>query len=116
MSWSAGPMAKSASLSGPHTTTGECGACPKTTNAPGAGRTRGDRPRPASPRRGSKLTGFEAYMVTCAGCPYGTFGQRAGIQRSSVTPVYRHSHTRAHIQTLYYGSRNGRGTARLLSG
>lgn len=22
-------------------------------------------------------------MVTCAGCPYGTFGQRTGIQRSS---------------------------------
>ena len=27
-------------------------------------------------------------MVTCAGCPYGTFGQRTGIQRSSVIPVY----------------------------
>src|SRR6202035_5328374 len=27
-------------------------------------------------------------MVTCAGCPYGTFGQRTGIQRSSVLPVY----------------------------
>ena len=27
-------------------------------------------------------------MVTCAGCPYGTFGQRTGIQRSSVQPIY----------------------------
>src|ERR1700733_2888826 len=27
-------------------------------------------------------------MVTCAGCPYGTFGQRTGIQRSSVPPIY----------------------------
>jgi hypothetical protein len=27
-------------------------------------------------------------MVTCAGCPYGTFGQRTGIQRSSVASVY----------------------------
>ena len=27
-------------------------------------------------------------MVTCAGCPYGTFGQRTGIQRSSVVPLY----------------------------
>src|SRR5262249_12613482 len=27
-------------------------------------------------------------MVTCAGCPYGTFGQRTGIQRSSAESVY----------------------------
>src|SRR5689334_9009734 len=27
-------------------------------------------------------------MVTCAGCPYGTFGQRTGIQRSSAKEVY----------------------------
>src|SRR6201996_4219774 len=27
-------------------------------------------------------------MATCAGCPYGTFGQRTGIQRSSVPSFY----------------------------
>jgi hypothetical protein len=27
-------------------------------------------------------------MVTCAGCPYGTFGQRTGIQRSSALTLY----------------------------
>src|ERR1700722_632175 len=29
-------------------------------------------------------------MVTCAGCPYGTFGQRTGIQRSSAGSTIRH--------------------------
>src|ERR1700722_696643 len=48
-------------------------------------------------------------MVTCAGCPYGTFGQRTGIQRSSATPVY--GLLLHHAKTLATQRRNHSGGA-----
>src|SRR3984957_20393145 len=62
---------------------------PEDDERPGARRTGRQTAFQRARRRGPGCQRFEL-TVTCAGCPYGTFGRllRGSIQRSSVGPVY----------------------------